>query len=72
MPKDADTEPEAEAKPDAELAVSVTQGVPEIRVRVAPNNTVSHEGEAYAEGDELTLDGPTAIAWMQAGHVELA
>jgi hypothetical protein len=67
----------------AGLAAVTTRGIPEMIVEVAPGNTVSHDGETYyGEGypfapeghkgnDELSLDGPTAIALMQGGHVRV-
>lgn len=63
------------------LQAVTTRNIPEMEVEVLPGNTVSHNGESYyGEGyplapeghkgnDTLSLDGPTAIALMQSGHV---
>lgn len=56
------------------LAATVTQDVPSIRVKVKEGNVVGHEGKMYgdhpdAKGDTVELDGPSAIALIQLGHV---
>jgi hypothetical protein len=78
-----DTPPADDAPTEPGLPVSVTRDVPPITVEVLPGNTVSegdqvYYGEGYPfapEGhtgnDQVTLDGPTAIALVQAGHVRI-
>jgi hypothetical protein len=65
------------------LAATVTQNIPEMGVEVLPGNSVSHNNEVYygegyplapeghEGGDRLTLDGPTALALLQAGTVRI-
>lgn len=55
-----------------ELQAVKTRGVPEIEVEVSAGNVVGHDGKDYEEGEKVKLDGPTAIALLQAGHVSLA
>lgn len=53
------------------LVAMVTRDVPRVRVEVKEGCVVSDvtTQELKAEGEELELDGPTAIALMQAGQV---
>lgn len=64
-----------EADPIPQLAVSVTQGVPDMRVKVNEGNVVGHEGVLYGPdqeaGDEVVLPGPTALSQEVAGHVTI-
>lgn len=65
------------------LAAAVTQNIPEMEVEVMPNHSISHNdtvyfGEGYPlapegheGGDTLTLEGPTALALLQAGAVRI-
>ena len=53
------------------LAATVTRDVPRMRVRVLADQEVKADDTLYTEGDTLELDGPTAIALLQMGHVEV-
>lgn len=71
------------AEAGAGLAATVMQNIPEMDVEVLPGNSVSHGDRVfYGEGyplapddhkgnDSLSLDGPTALALMQLGHVRI-
>lgn len=54
------------------LQATVTQNLPPIKVRVLPGNGITEKGVGYSEGEVVELDGPTAIAMVQAGHAEIA
>lgn len=74
---------EEAAEANSGLSAMVTKGVPMMRVVVNPGCHVSHEdkpyyGEGYpfapkghSGGDEVDLDGPTALALMQQGQVSV-
>ncbi len=49
----------------------VTRGVPDMRVKVAKDAVISHEGKEYREGKTLTVDGPLAQNLSMLGHVEI-
>jgi len=53
-----------------EPGVSVYQGLPDVRMVVNEGNVVSPSGEdrVYEEGEEFTVDGPTAVALASGGH----
>lgn len=51
--------------------IRVTQGVPDMTVRVLPGVSMSHEGNAYSEGDEFVLPGPLAESFAFDGQVEI-
>lgn len=51
--------------------VRVTQGVPDMTVKVNPGVTMSHEGNSYSEGDEFTLPGPLAESFAFDGQVQI-
>jgi hypothetical protein len=51
--------------------VRVTQGMPDVTVRVLDNNVLKYEGEAYEGGDELTMGGPIAESFEVLGYVEI-
>lgn len=65
------------------LAAARMQNVPEMEVEVVEGSLISHNDKAYyGEGyplapddhkgnDTLKLDGPTALALMQSGHVRI-
>lgn len=74
---------QAAAEAGSGLAAVTTRNIPEMEVEVLPGNTVSHNGVTYYgegysiapdehAGSRLTVDGPTALALMQAGHVRIA
>lgn len=66
--------PENEVVPEAPtptgLGVSVTQGLPDVRMVVADGNVVSPSGEdrSYEAGEEFMVSGPDAIALAAGGH----
>lgn len=66
-----DEEVDTPADEETGLAVQKTQNVPRLLVEVNENNEVSHEGEHFLAGKTLALDGPTALALFQAGHVSI-
>lgn len=50
--------------------VTVTRGVPPMRVTVNPDNTISMYGQSYGPGDEVLIaEGGVAMALELAGHV---
>lgn len=53
------------------LDAQVTRAIPNIIVEVLPGNSASHQGKPHAEGDTFEVEGPTAIALVQAGHVKI-
>lgn len=77
----ARAEAEAAAAQGAEhgIVAAVTQAVPNIVCTVKPGNVVGHGGVSYGydahdgsmlpDGDTVELDGPSAIALIQLGHV---
>lgn len=52
-------------------AVRVTQGMPDVTVKVNPGVTIRHEDVEYTEGDELTLSGPVAESFAFSGAVQI-
>jgi hypothetical protein len=60
----ADVEP-----PPVGLGVSVTQGLPDVKMVVNEGSFVSPSGEdvTYEGGQEITVDGPTAISLAASG-----
>lgn len=54
----------------SELAVSVTRDLPDVTMIVAPGANVKVSGNDVmsTEGDEIVVDGPTAVALQAAGH----
>lgn len=74
---------EEAAEASSGLAAAVTRDIPTMLVEVRPGNTISHNNESYyGEGyplapdghkgsDTVELDGPTAIALLQAGYVTI-
>lgn len=49
----------------------VEGGLPNIVVEVLPDNTVNHDGKHHGPGDSFEVEGPTAIALVQGGHVKI-
>lgn len=62
---------ERAAEAGQQVSAAVTRGVPQMKVKVLKNNVVSYEGKTYEEGKEFKMEGPTAIAFVQMGHVEI-
>jgi hypothetical protein len=46
-------------------------GSPPIRVRVNDETTITYDGAAYSDGDEVELPGPLAQSFAAQGHVTL-
>lgn len=70
------------AESQGELQSTVTRSVPKMVVRVKPNAHVVHEGKSYTgaeypgihgddHGNEVELDGPTAMALVMQGQVDI-
>lgn len=53
------------------LTAVVTRNLPPIPCVVLDDNTMTHDGKHYGAGDPILLDGPTAIAMVQQGHVKI-
>ena len=52
------------------VGVSVTKGsesLPDITMVVKEGATVGKDGKTYEEGDEVTVDAPTAMHFQQSG-----
>lgn len=60
---------EEAAEAGATLAAVVTREVPDMIVEVLPGNEVKHGDKLYTEGQKVSLEGPTAVALLQMGHV---
>jgi hypothetical protein len=65
------TDKKVDAEPNVGLQASVTQGIPDMTVVVAEGATVGHLGVSYGPGDEVTLEGPTALSLVQGGHATI-
>lgn len=63
--------PKAEEAEPGGVASQVTRAIPDLVVVVREGNTVSHGGKEYLAGDEVSLEGPTAISLLQGGHVTI-
>ena len=53
------------------LQAQAGRRMPDIVVEVLPENTVNHDGEHHEEGDTFAVEGPTAVALAQGGHVKI-
>jgi hypothetical protein len=53
------------------LQAQAGPAVPNIVCEVLPGNTVVHGGKHHEPGDQFEVEGPTAIALVQAGHVSI-
>lgn len=51
--------------------ITVYANVPEMTVIVNENNNIRHHDIAYAPGEEVLLDGPTALSLVQSGYVTI-
>jgi len=58
-------------EPDAHLQVNATRAIPNIVCEVLPDNSVNHDNKTHGPGDTFEVEGPTAIALVQAGHVSI-
>lgn len=64
------------------LGSTVLRGVPQMVVKVKPNAVIVHEGKAYHGkdyplehgedfGDEVQMEGPTAVSMVMQGHGDI-
>lgn len=56
---------------EAGQPVRVTQGMPDVTVRVNPGVTFKHEDVMYGEGDEFVISGPLAESFAFDGAVTI-
>jgi hypothetical protein len=63
--------PKKEKHVDAGQPVRVTQGMPDVTVRVLDDNIVIIEGVRYTGGDEFTMGGPMAESYEVMGYLEI-
>lgn len=56
---------------EAGQPVRVTQGMPDVTVRVNAGVTLKHDDVAYTEGDEFVISGPLAEAFAFDGAVTI-
>lgn len=54
---------------EAGQPVRVTQGMPDVTVRVNPGVTMKHDDVEYTEGDEFVISGPLAESFAFDGAV---
>jgi hypothetical protein len=54
------------------VEVNAAQGLPDVTMVVLPGQTVSpaNEDRSYGEGEEFTVDAPTAITLTSLGHAK--
>lgn len=56
---------------EAGQPVRVTQGMPDVTVRVLDGVVMKHDGIAYSAGDTFVCSGPLAEAFAFDGAVEI-
>jgi hypothetical protein len=54
-----------------ETNVQAGPAMPNLVVRVKDDNTVNHDGKHYDPGDTFDVEAYTAVALVQAGHVDI-
>lgn len=54
-----------------ELSAEAAPAIPNIVCRVKDGNTIVHGSRHHDPGDEFEVEGPTAIAMVQGGHVDI-
>jgi hypothetical protein len=59
------------AEPAEQISSQVTRAIPNIICEVRPGESVGIGEETHNEGDRFEIEGPSAIALVQAGHVTI-